>query len=43
VRVVQSGSAAIVELNTKGVTGAEMTIQLDNVTASALTLADFFF
>jgi RTX calcium-binding nonapeptide repeat (4 copies) len=43
IRVVQSGSTTIVELNTKGVTGAEMTIQLDNVTASALTVADFFF
>lgn len=42
VRVVQLGLNTIVELNTSGATGAEMSIQLDNVTATALTLADFF-
>ena len=41
VRVVQSGPNTIVEVNTTGTTGAEMTIQLDNVTAAALTAADF--
>ena len=43
VRVVQSGLNTIVEVNTKGATGAEMTIQLDKVTASSLSLIDFFF
>lgn len=43
VRVVQSGLNTIVQVNTTGTTGAEMSIRLDNVTASALTLVDFFF
>lgn len=43
VRVVQSGAHTIVQLNTAGSSGAEMTIQLDNVTAAGLTPADFFF
>lgn len=43
VRVVQSGNHTIVQLNTTGRTGAEMTIQLDNFTATALGPADFFF
>ena len=43
VRAVQSGLNTIVEINTKGATGAEMTIHLDKVTASSLSLIDFFF
>ncbi len=43
VRAVQSGLNTVIEINTTGATGAEMTIQLDKVTATSLSLADFFF
>ena len=43
VRAVQSGLNTIVQINTTGATGAEMTIKLDKVTATSLSLADFFF
>ena len=42
VRVVQSGANTLVHINTTGASGAEMTIQLDKINASSLTLADFF-
>ena len=42
VRVVQSGAHTLVYLNTTGLTGAEMILQLDNVTATSITAADFF-
>ncbi len=41
VRVVQSGAHTLVYLNTTGLTGAEMILQLDNVTATSITAADF--
>lgn len=41
VRIVQSGSDAIVEINTIGTTGAEMTILLAGVSAATLDSGDF--
>ncbi|MFN0192767.1 MAG: hypothetical protein ACKVP5_12480 [Aestuariivirga sp.] len=41
VRAFQSGSDTIVEINTIGTAGADMTIQLSNFTATNLTAADF--
>ncbi|MFN0193733.1 MAG: Ig-like domain-containing protein, partial [Aestuariivirga sp.] len=43
VRAVQSGGNTILEFNTAGTTGAEMSIQLNVVTATALTSSDFIF
>lgn len=40
-RAVQAGANTTVEINTNGAAGPEMTIQIDNVTAAGLTLADF--
>jgi Ca2+-binding RTX toxin-like protein len=41
VRAVQSGAHTIIEVNTTGASGAEMSIQLSNFTATSLTAADF--
>jgi Ca2+-binding RTX toxin-like protein len=41
IRAVQAGAHAILEINTAGTSGAEMTVQLSNFTATALTTADF--
>jgi Ca2+-binding RTX toxin-like protein len=41
IRAVQSGANTIVEVNTTGVTGAEMQIVLANFTATNLDLGDF--
>jgi Ca2+-binding RTX toxin-like protein len=41
VRAFQSGADTIIEVNTTGASGAEMTIQLSNFTAANLTGADF--
>jgi Ca2+-binding RTX toxin-like protein len=42
VRAVQSGADTIIELNTSGTSGAEMTILLVGVTATTIAGADFF-
>ena len=41
VRAIQAGLDTIVQVNTSGTTGAEMTIVLDNFTAANLTSFDF--
>jgi Ca2+-binding RTX toxin-like protein len=43
VRVTQSGDNTLVLLNTSGTSGAEIVIQLNNVTASNVTAADLEF
>ncbi|MFN0193080.1 MAG: calcium-binding protein [Aestuariivirga sp.] len=41
IRAFQAGTSTIIEFNTAGANGAEMSIQLLNFTAATLTLADF--
>ena len=41
IRAFQSGVHTVVEFNTTGTSGAEMSLQLDNFTAATLTVADF--
>lgn len=41
IRAVQSGADTVLEINTAGVNGAEMTVELSNFTASTLTGVDF--
>jgi serralysin len=41
IRAVQAGADTILEINTKGVNGAEMTVELSNFAANTLSVADF--
>ena len=41
IRAIQSGADTIVQFNTSGAGGAEMAVQLLNLTATALTASDF--